>query len=179
MDHHANMKFTHNCVNGVDLEMEFFTYEAKRITSKDYDAAQVIDMALGKDEIEMERYTYNLREESISKWPANPRGSSKLLKYEGNGNVTYLDNFSESFPSLVEGCHLVFNDSRVLDARLFVTDSTGSKVELMLLDLGSIDVGGCCKDTKIQAMIRTEHVTIGSEFEVRGGGRVEIVEVKG
>jgi pterin-4a-carbinolamine dehydratase len=46
MDHHANMKFTHKCVDGVDLEMEFFTFEAKRITQKDYDAAHAVDMLL-------------------------------------------------------------------------------------------------------------------------------------
>jgi len=55
MDHHANMKFTHKCVEGVDIEMEFFTYEAKELTEKDYDAAKAVDMVLSKDKIEMSK----------------------------------------------------------------------------------------------------------------------------
>lgn len=46
MDHHANLSFTHSCVNGVDLEMEFFTFEAKKITEKDYIAAKAVDELL-------------------------------------------------------------------------------------------------------------------------------------
>lgn len=55
MDHHANMTFTHECVNGVDVEMEFFTFEADQITEKDYDAAKAVDMLLSKDQVEMNR----------------------------------------------------------------------------------------------------------------------------
>ena len=180
MDHHANMTFTHKCANGVDLEMEFFTFEAKQITEKDYDAAASVDMMLCKDKVVMTKYSYNLKEDSIAKYPASPRGSSKLLKYDSRGNVTYYDNFSDDFASLAKGCHLVFNDSRVLDARLFVKDSSGSEIELMILDLGSIDVTGKCVDTPLQAMIRADDVQVGDKFEEHGGNSgVEVVGVKG
>ena len=178
MDHHANMKFTHNCVDGVDLDMEFFTFEAKQITEKDYDAAQAVDMILTKDKVEMKKYSYVLKEDSIAKYPATPRGSSKLLKYDGPDKITYHNNFSESFPSIAKGCHIVFNDSLVLDARLFVEDASRSKVELMILDLGSIDVNEQCDSTVLQAMIRTTDVDIGNTFKVSGVD-VEIAGIKG
>lgn len=43
MDHHANMTFEHKCVNGVDLSLEFFSYEADEITEKDHIAALAIN----------------------------------------------------------------------------------------------------------------------------------------
>mmetsp|Transcript_4068 Transcript_4068/g.9411 ORF Transcript_4068/g.9411 Transcript_4068/m.9411 type:complete len:1141 (-) Transcript_4068:76-3498(-) len=180
MDHHANMQFTHKCVDGVDLELEFFTFEAKQITQKDYDAAQAVDMILSANQVKMSRYSYELDEKSIAQYPASPRGSSKLLRCEANGNVAYHGNFSKSFASMVRGCHLVFNDSRVLDARLFVKDGSGSNVELMILDLGSIDVEGTCVGTPLQAMIRSSEVKAGDVFqEFQGKGEIEVVEVKG
>jgi len=179
MDHHANMKLTHHCVDGVDLEMEFFTFEAKKITEKDFGAANAIDMVLSEDKVEMSKYSYNLAESSIAKYPANPRGSSKLLKIDSSSNVTYYDNFSDAFAKLSKGAHLVFNDSRVLDARLFLAVN-GAEVELMILDLGSIDVGDSCKSTHLHAMIRLPDVNVGDIFEESNGhGRIEVVGVKG
>ncbi len=179
MDHHANMKFTHNCVDGVDVELDFFTFEAKQITEKDYDAAQAVDMLLTKDKVAMKKYSYHLNEENIAKYPASPRGSSKLLKYDGPEKVSYYNNFAESFPSMAKGCHLVFNDSRVLDARMFVSNSAGSKIELMILDLGSIDVGGPCNQTVLQAMIRDTDVRTGDKFQISDDVHADVVEVKG
>jgi S-adenosylmethionine:tRNA-ribosyltransferase-isomerase (queuine synthetase) len=103
------------------------------------------------------------------------------MKYDELGTTKYYDNFSTVFASLAKGCHLVFNDSRVLDARLFVTGNDGtSKVELMILDLGSVDVGGKCSDTPLQAMIRATNVQVGDTFEEHTGNvSVEVVGVKG
>lgn len=127
-----------------------------------------------------ERYSYNLDEKNIAQYPASPRGSSKLLRCDANGNVVHHSNFSKVFASMVKGCHLVFNDSRVLDARLFIKDDSGRKVELMILDLGSIDVEGTCLDTPLQAMIRSSEVKAGDTFEeFKGKGEIEVVEVKG
>jgi len=58
MDHHANMSFTHECVNGVNVNLEFFTYEANKVTEKDYRAASAVNELLleetgGSDEIKM------------------------------------------------------------------------------------------------------------------------------
>ena len=76
MDHHANMNFTHKCVHGVDLEFEFFTYEVNEITEKDYDSVKAMDIILSKDtKVEITKYSYSLKEESIAKYPASPRGS--------------------------------------------------------------------------------------------------------
>lgn len=179
MDHHANMHFTHKCVNGAELEMEFFTYEANELTEKDFDAARAVEMLLSKDKIQMGKFSYNLDENSIASYPASPRGSSKLLRVDSNGVLTKYGNFSEIFHSLAEGCHIVFNDSRVLDARLFI-DKDSDEVELMLLDLGVVNVNEKCSNTPLQAMIRSEDIKVGNTFKVSDGEAiVEVVNVKG
>jgi hypothetical protein len=126
------MKIVHKCVNGVDLELEFFSFDANELTEKDFAAARAIDLIHHGNPINMSDYTYDLKHDSIALFPAEPRGSSKLLQVDCNGKVSYFDHFGSSIPSLLEGCHVVFNNSRVLDARLSAKLRNGDVVELMV-----------------------------------------------
>lgn len=128
------MQITHKCVNGVDLQLELFSFEAKELTEKDFDAARAIDLVYAGNPINMREYSYDLKEESIALFPADPRGSSKLLRVNAKGQVSYFDHFGNNISSLLEGCHVVFNNSRVLDARLGVDLGGGNQVELMVSD---------------------------------------------
>jgi methylenetetrahydrofolate dehydrogenase (NADP+)/methenyltetrahydrofolate cyclohydrolase len=181
MDHHANIKFAHHCVDGVDVEMQFFTFEANTLTEKDYDAAKVVDMIYGGNQIRMKDYTYNLSEDSIAKYPASPRGSSKLLKVDGNGHVSHYENFSQVFGSLAKGAHVVFNESRVLDARLFAVAPNGDRVEVMILDLGAIAVNSPCNEITLRVMIRSDSVKEGDILvdAADGASNFEVVGVQG
>lgn len=136
----------------------------------------------GAKPIRMSDYTYTLLPESIAKYPASPRGSSKLLYCDQDGRVTYFPNFSTSIIPLLKGKHVVFNESRVLDARLYVMGDAMVAVELMILDLGSrqIDLASSCESVALSAMIRLEHVKPGDVFaETTSGVEIEIVEVIG
>ena len=128
------MKIVHKCVDGVDLELELFSFEAKELTRKDFDAARAIDLIYAGNPIDMKDFTYDLKQQSIALFPAEPRGSSKLLRVDSNGKVSYLEHFGKHISSLLEGCHVVFNNSRVLDARLAIDLGDGNKVELMVSD---------------------------------------------
>jgi len=132
MDHHANINIVHKCVNGVDMELTFFSFEANELTSKDYAAAKAIDFMHQDNPIVMSDFGYNLKQESIALHPAEPRGSSKLLRVDAQGKASYHANFANSIPDLLQGCHVVFNNSRVLDARLSVKLNDGVEVELMV-----------------------------------------------
>jgi len=46
LDHHANMTFSHRCIDGCDVDMEFFTFESNSVTDKDYLAASKVDQLL-------------------------------------------------------------------------------------------------------------------------------------
>lgn len=185
MDHHANMSFSHKCINGVDLDLEFFTYEANEVTEKDYRAASNVDQLLfqetGQDEIKMKDFTYNLKMSSIAKYPAEPRGSSRLLRVDSNGEVSHYANFTESFHSLIGDAHIVFNESRVANARLSVKRGTDESIEMMVLDLGGNTISRKCNGTKLNVMLRQEGVQLDEVYEddKEGKFRFKVVEVVG
>jgi S-adenosylmethionine:tRNA ribosyltransferase-isomerase len=79
-----------------------------------------------------DEFTYQLPDELIAQFPTEQRGESRLLVMDpDSGEHTDLD-FS-SLPGLLKaGDLLVFNDTRVIPARLFGTKETGGKVEILL-----------------------------------------------
>ena len=131
--------------------------------------------------IRMSDYSYNLKESSIARYPASPRGSSKLLRVNGLGEVTYYDNFSNVFASLAKDSHLIFNDSRVLDARLYCLDSSQKRIELMILDLGNVDMDAPCNTITLRAMMRTHCLKEGDVFTeaMTRTDQIQVVEVHG
>lgn len=81
--------------------------------------------------IRIEDFNYELPEERIAKYPLPQRDTSKLLYYT-NGTIS-----SSSFnrlPSLIpEGSLLLFNNTRVIHARLRFQKSTGATIEVFCL----------------------------------------------
>ncbi len=79
-----------------------------------------------------DEFTYQLPDELIAQFPTEQRGESRLLVMDSDsGEHTDLD-FS-SLPGLLKaGDLLVFNDTRVIPARLFGAKETGGKVEILL-----------------------------------------------
>ncbi|MTI40673.1 S-adenosylmethionine:tRNA ribosyltransferase-isomerase [Fulvivirga lutimaris] len=83
-------------------------------------------------EISLNDYTYNLPEEKIAKEPLKERSDSKLLTYK-NGILGHdvFNNIAEHIPS---GACLIFNNTRVIPARLFFVKDTGALIEIFLLE---------------------------------------------
>ncbi len=80
----------------------------------------------------MENLKYILPENFIAKYPLTQRNSSKLLIYNG-GKISH-QVFSD-LPSLISpNVLMVFNDTRVVQARLLFEKSTGSKIEIFCLE---------------------------------------------
>lgn len=77
-------------------------------------------------------YAYELLEERIAKFPVEPRDSSKLLTYK-NGEVTQTV-FTDLPNQLPEGAFLVFNNTKVIPARLHFQKATGAIIEVFLLN---------------------------------------------
>ena len=177
---------SHSCaLMGVNRTLDFFTFEANGITDKDHDAAKAVDAIAEGGGIQMSGdFTYELHYSSIATHPASPRGSSKLLRVNSQGEVSYFSNFSEAFPTLAKGCHIVFNDSRVLDARVFVKTASSSgdkKLEMMILDMGDVNVKAPCNETNLTVMLRTDQVKEGDVFDnaVGGVGKVKVIKIIG
>ncbi len=77
-------------------------------------------------------YTYHLPEEKIAKYPLAERDSSKLLVFK---NGTMETSVYKNLPSfLPENTTLVFNNTKVVEARLLFEKSTGSVIEIFCLE---------------------------------------------
>ena len=77
-------------------------------------------------------YDYPLPDERIAKFPLAERDQSKLLVYK-DGNIAESQFFH--LPELLpEGAMLLFNDTRVIHARLFFRKPTGSVIEIFCLE---------------------------------------------
>ena len=80
----------------------------------------------------MENLMYILPENFIAKYPLAQRNSSKLLIYKG-GKISH--QVFKDLPSLISpNVLMVFNDTRVVQARLLFEKSTGSKIEIFCLE---------------------------------------------
>ncbi|QSE96268.1 S-adenosylmethionine:tRNA ribosyltransferase-isomerase [Fulvivirga lutea] len=82
--------------------------------------------------INLQDYTYDLPEDRIAKEPLANRSDSKLLVYK-NGEISH-SLFNSITDQLPPNSHLVFNDTRVIPARLFFTKETGALIEIFLLE---------------------------------------------
>ena len=81
--------------------------------------------------MQLSDFDYPLPERLIASHPARPRSHSRLLDLGGDG--TFGDRRMTDFPDLLEaGDLLVFNDTRVIPARLFGTKDTGGGVEVLV-----------------------------------------------
>ena len=83
-------------------------------------------------DIKISDYTYNLPDERIAKYPLTKRDKSKLLVRQ-NGTITQ-DIFENCANYLPEETQLVFNNTRVIHARLFFYKETGAKIEIFCLE---------------------------------------------
>ena len=83
-------------------------------------------------EIHIEDYNYPLPDERIAKYPLASRDSSKLLRYR-DGQV---DEFVfRDLPDLLpENALMVFNDTKVVPARMHFQRPTGAHIEIFCLE---------------------------------------------
>jgi S-adenosylmethionine:tRNA ribosyltransferase-isomerase len=83
-------------------------------------------------QIKISDFTYDLPEDKIAKFPAEPRDSSKLLVYQ-KGEIRHA-TFTDISEILPENTHLVLNNTKVIPARMFFRRDTGAVIEVFLLN---------------------------------------------
>ena len=82
--------------------------------------------------ISMESYDYPLPDERIAKFPLPQRDTSKLLLYKGG--VISEDKFNALPSHLPENSLLIFNNTRVIQARLHFQKESGASIEIFCLE---------------------------------------------
>ncbi len=112
-------------------------------------------------------FDYDLPDELIARYPAAERSASRLLAV----GQTFDDRRFAELPELLrEGDLLVFNDTRVIPARLFAIKDTGGRVEILVERITS--------DNEVLAQIRASkspkpggRLIFGDDAEARVLGR--------
>jgi S-adenosylmethionine:tRNA ribosyltransferase-isomerase len=87
-------------------------------------------------EIHIEDFNYPLPDERIAKYPLADRDASKLLVYKGS---PVESRFAEISGLLPEDSIMVFNDTKVVPARLHFQRETGAHIEIFCLEPVSPD----------------------------------------
>lgn len=120
----------------------------------------------------LEDFHFDLPDELIARYPTEKRSASRLLCLDGqNGDVEHR-HFYQLVDLLSPNDLLVFNNTRVIPARLFGQKVTGGKLEILIERLDS--------DVEAIAHIRSNRTPKpGSEFVLENGFKVLITGRKG
>ncbi|MDE6310357.1 MAG: S-adenosylmethionine:tRNA ribosyltransferase-isomerase [Muribaculaceae bacterium] len=93
----------------------------------------ISDQASNPRSIEIKDYNYPLPQERIALHPLEKRDECKLLVREATG--TLRDTIFKALPSLLpEDAVLVYNNTRVINARLRFRKASGAKIEIFCLE---------------------------------------------
>ncbi len=116
-----------------------------------------------KDILSLEAYDYELPPERIAQSPVEPRDASRLMVVHRATRRIEHRIFREIVDYLRPGDLLVFNDTRVIPARLFAIKPTGGRVELLLVR--RVD------PERWWAMARGRHIRPGVRLQLLSGNR--------
>ncbi|WP_413111257.1 tRNA preQ1(34) S-adenosylmethionine ribosyltransferase-isomerase QueA [Thaumasiovibrio sp. DFM-14] len=77
-------------------------------------------------------FHFDLPDELIARYPQPDRTSSRLLQLDGNSGELTHGGFTDVLSHLKDGDLLVFNNTRVIPARLFGRKASGGKLEVLV-----------------------------------------------
>ena len=77
-------------------------------------------------------FSFEFPDELIASFPLDQRSTSRLLCLDGNSGEVVHRQFTDLVDLLAPGDLLVFNNTRVIPARLFGQKESGGKVELLI-----------------------------------------------
>jgi len=119
------------------------------------------------DYLSVDDYDYELSDSLIARYPLAQRSASKLL-YLATDNqkntASVQDRLFAELPDLLNaGDLIVFNDTKVMKARLFGQKDTGGKIEVLierLVTLSDLDVTTLHIETIDDTAVNKEHIAL-------------------
>ncbi|WP_395340828.1 tRNA preQ1(34) S-adenosylmethionine ribosyltransferase-isomerase QueA [Ningiella sp. W23] len=113
-------------------------------------------------------FDFDLPEQLIAKYPAQQRSASRMLCLDGQNGEIQHKQFTDIVDLLEEGDLLVFNNTRVIPARLFGQKASGGRVEVLLERVLS--------DNTAHAHIRaSKSPKAGTELSMEGGIKIKVL----
>ena len=82
--------------------------------------------------MQLNDFYFELPQDLIASYPLKERSASKLLCLHANNNEPLHRQFTDILALIEPGDLLIFNDTKVIPARLYGKRSTGGKVELLV-----------------------------------------------
>ncbi|MGE4417850.1 MAG: S-adenosylmethionine:tRNA ribosyltransferase-isomerase, partial [Marinobacterium sp.] len=82
--------------------------------------------------MQVKDFYFELPEELIARYPLEQRSASRLLCLDGNTGERTHRQFTDLLTLLQPGDLLVFNDTRVIPARLFGQKESGGQIEMLV-----------------------------------------------
>lgn len=115
-------------------------------------------------------FSYELPKELIAQYPAEPRDHARLMLYDRKTGAVEHKHFYDLVDELRAGDVLVFNDSKVIPARLYGKRvPTGGKVEVLLLT----PVG----EDRWEVLVKPGKKALpGTTIEFPGGMQAEVLD---
>ncbi|MDO6619528.1 MULTISPECIES: tRNA preQ1(34) S-adenosylmethionine ribosyltransferase-isomerase QueA [unclassified Shewanella] len=102
-------------------------------------------------------FSFELPDELIARYPMAERNASRLLTLDGNSGELADKQFTDVLSKVNSGDLMVFNNTRVIPARLFGQKASGGKLEMlverMLDDKRILAHVRCSKSPKVDSMI--------------------------
>lgn len=95
------------------------------------------------DPLQTSSYHFHLPPELIATHPAQPRDHARLLVYDRQTDTITHARFYELEKYLPDDCAILFNDTKVIKARLYGKKNSGGKIELLInrpLDAYTVNV---------------------------------------
>ncbi len=87
---------------------------------------------MNNKELSTSSYDFHLPENLIAAYPANPRDHAKLLVYDRAADTITHARFYDLEKFIPKESALIFNDTKVIKARLFGKKVSGGKIELLI-----------------------------------------------
>jgi S-adenosylmethionine:tRNA ribosyltransferase-isomerase len=87
---------------------------------------------MSSSELLTSSYDFTLPKELIATHPATPRDNAKLLVYDRESGQISHAHFYDFEKFIPKNCALIFNDTKVIKARLFGQKESGGKIELLI-----------------------------------------------
>lgn len=84
------------------------------------------------DPLKTSSYDYELPEELIATHPVSPRDHARLLVYNRSDRSITHSRFDRLDDFLPEKCAILFNDTKVIKARLYGRKESGGSIELLI-----------------------------------------------
>ncbi len=107
----------------------------------------------------LEDYDYSLPSELIAQKPSSPRDSARLLVYNRENNQIQFDTFLNLPNYLPKRAVLVFNQTKVIPARLPLYKQSGGKVEVLYIG----------RENKLFKVLANKHLPLQTKLYIVHG----------